>query len=1467
MFHARGVLFAVPFLVACSSKWSFEDGDGDGISPAEGDCWDKVEGPEGTGLKGSDIGPDAEETWYDGFDQDCKGDDDYDADGDGFVPDDYVGLGTTGVEGSGFLPGGDCWDALEAPAEGLLGGFDINPDSAEIWYDGLDQDCGGEDDYDQDGDGFASVLYASDYQPTVLVDGEALPTTDCEDADPVDGERDGTAVTIQPDDINPGAAETWYDGIDQDCGGENDFDQDGDGQNSASFPDVDGVYGADCYDGDVDDVLPLEPRLEELADFLEMSDEEILSAFGLSAADVYSGAPDALYDALDADCGGVGGQDCDGDGDGFQSTAAGPPTCADWEPDAEDAREVELYDALCDSALCENDDCDDDDATAYPDPSVEEVHYNGIDEDCDFSTGDGDADGDGFWAIDYATIVPDSPLAPGLGEGGDCNDDSAAQNPHPDTVEVWYDGIDQDCGRDDDFDQDGDNYVPTEYEDSVTWYVLGAVLADIDEPRLGGNDCDDTRASVNPAPSTNEDCGTTYDDDCDTDTNDADAEGCTPHFADRDGDGWGKIGDSVCYCENRDEYVIEKDFGEDGLDCDDASATTHPGAAPSDSGSACMKDDDGDDYGDISPPSGVVDGSDCDDTRSGVNPDPSTNENCATSYDDDCDGDTNDRDPDNGTTYYADADADDFGDPGDPRVYCDPFGIYNELDNDDCDDDDPLVNPSVNENCATSYDDDCDGDTNDRDPDNSTTYFADRDSDGYGDPADSREYCDPSGVYNELDDDDCDDSRAAVNPSVNEDCLTGYDDDCDGDTNDRDPDNSTTYFADRDSDGYGDPADSREYCDPSGVYNELDDDDCDDTRSAVSPAGTETCATPYDDDCDGDDNDLGAVGASTYFADRDSDGYGDPADSREYCDPSGVYNELDDDDCDDTRALVNPSVNENCATSYDDDCDGDTNDRDPDNSTTYFADRDSDNYGDPSDSREYCNPSGVYNELDDDDCDDTRAAVSPVGTETCATPYDDDCDGDDNDEGAVGASTWYADADGDGYGNPADSRLFCEAEGIYNELDDDDCDDGNASIYTGAPEACDLIDSDCDGSLLDGGEPDSDGDSLPDCADDDVDGDGFTSDVDCDDTRSSVYPGATETCATSYDDDCDGDDNDEGAVGSSTWYADADGDGYGNPSLSRLYCDPKGIYNESDNDDCDDGDSSVYPGAPEACDLTDSDCDDSLLDGGEADTDGDGLPDCADDDVDGDGYTSGDDCDDADPDIYPGASDTNATEGVDDDCDGTIDEDSVISALASDAVLIFTEAQVNPFSVGTENSREWFEVVNVSGLTLYLDNWVFENCNPSSGSCASFDVNPADELTVAPGDVVLFCYDRSFMDGVLGGGSCDYSYGTAPGVSSDYKSPSFRLRNSGLNVFAVSVDGEDVDTVNVSLAGFPSTGDAANEGQSLMLNGSLVGASGLDAINDLASSWSLNDDTADSYETVSGDDNIGTPGQPNPTVP
>ncbi|MCK6529285.1 putative metal-binding motif-containing protein [Myxococcota bacterium] len=71
--------------------------------------------------------------------------------------------------------------------------------------------------------------------------------------------------------------------------------------------------------------------------------------------------------------------------------------------------------------------------------------------------------------------------------------------------------------------------------------------------------------------------------------------------------------------------------------------------------------------------------------------------------------------------------------------------------------------------------------------------------------------------------------------------------------------------------------------------------------------------------------------------------------------------------------------------------------------------------------------------------------------------------------------------------------------------------------------------------------------------------------------------------------------------------------------------------------DCDDGDPTVHPGAPDACDGEDGDCD-GLVDEGY--------------DSDGDGFTScGGDCDDSRADVYPGASE--ACDGLDQDCDGT----------------------------------------------------------------------------------------------------------------------------------------------------------------------------------------------------------------------
>ena len=65
----------------------------------------------------------------------------------------------------------------------------------------------------------------------------------------------------------------------------------------------------------------------------------------------------------------------------------------------------------------------------------------------------------------------------------------------------------------------------------------------------------------------------------------------------------------------------------------------------------------------------------------------------------------------------------------------------------------------------------------------------------------------------------------------------------------------------------------------------------------------------------------------------------------------------------------------------------------------------------------------------------------------------------------------------------------------------------------------------------------------------DADGDGFASDVDCDDANAAINPEAEETC-DGIDNDCDGltDDADDAVTGTSPWYEDADSDGYGNPA-------------------------------------------------------------------------------------------------------------------------------------------------------------------------------------------------------------------------------------------------------------------------------------------------------------------------------
>ncbi|MEL6345496.1 MAG: putative metal-binding motif-containing protein [Myxococcota bacterium] len=237
----------------------FVDGGGDGVTIAEGDCDDG----------NADRFPGKPEVPYDGLDQDCVGFDLRDVDEDGFADLSVGGL--------------DCDD--NDP--------DIHPLAEDAPYDSIDTDCRGLDD-DADRDGYASDIDCDDADPAtypgaieIAFDGVVQ---DCDGLDlDLDGDgfigawTDAAGSLLSPNgtdcddtnpDIFPGAEDDWYDGVDTDCDGTDDFDQDGDGDP------VPEAGGGDCDDTD---------------------------------ASVSSLAEERWYDGIDQDCDGA---DDDQDGDG-----------------------------------------------------------------------------------------------------------------------------------------------------------------------------------------------------------------------------------------------------------------------------------------------------------------------------------------------------------------------------------------------------------------------------------------------------------------------------------------------------------------------------------------------------------------------------------------------------------------------------------------------------------------------------------------------------------------------------------------------------------------------------------------------------------------------------------------------------------------------------------------------------------------------------------------------------------------------------------------------------------------------------------------------------------------------------------------------------------------------------------------------------------------------------------------------
>ncbi len=458
---------------------------------------------------------------------------------------------------------------------------------------------------------------------------------------------------------------------------------------------------------------------------------------------------------------------------------------------------------------------------------------------------------------------------------------------------------------------------------------------------------------------------------------------------------------------------------------------------------------------------------------------------------------------------------------------------------------------------------------------------------------------------------DCNDLDPDIRPDAEESC-NGADDNCDGNIDE----------------GFDQDADGAVSCAVGSTPA-----DCNDADPDVFPGREETC--------DAKDNDCN---------DEIDEGFDLDGDSVTTCGDATTGP-----DCDDADPSVHPGADETC-NGIDDDCDGDFDEGFDQDLDTYFA---CDLEGRPAD----CNDSDPdihpgatdvpYNGVDEDcsgddltdadedgypstqveggtDCDDTDSAIYPGQAEIPYDGVDQDCSGAD-----------LTDTDGDGFD-------ATQVEGGT------DCDDTNPFTYPGASEIDDDLDNDCDGDI----------DENLDTTDDD--GDGLSeADGDCDDANPDVHPGATEIPYDGIDNDCsDGD------------LTDADEDGYPSTQVEG-------------GTDCNDTDATVHPGTIEIpYDGIDNDCSDGDLT--DADEDGypsteiDGGTDCNDDDsaiypgqdeipydgvdqdcsgadltdADEDGFDAtvadGDDCDDANPDIHPGALEL--PDGVDNDCNGVIDD-------------------------------------------------------------------------------------------------------------------------------------------------------------------------------------------------------------------